>query len=146
MNSELVYIIAEAGVNHNGSMDLARQLINYAAEAGADAVKFQSFKAENLVSCFAPKADYQNRNTSSRSTQLEMIKPLELSEENCQSLFGYCAEKHTQFLSTPFDGESMDFLVGVLNVPVLKISSGEITNAPFLLCRGRDLLFDYFFQ
>lgn len=128
-----IYIIAEAGVNHNGSVDLARQLIEAAAEAGADAVKFQTFVAEELVSAGAPKADYQLRTTGGGDSQLEMIKKLELDREVHLLLVEYCKQNKIQFLSTPFDYPSLHLLVNVLNLGLIKIPSGEITNAPFLL-------------
>lgn len=125
------FIIAEAGVNHNGSLDLAKDLIDVAVEAGADAVKFQTFKAEQLVSVHAPKADYQLSTTNQVESQLEMLKKLELSMEDFHSLANYCIQKKIQFLSTPFDIESVDALKDLM--PVIKIPSGEITNAPLLL-------------
>jgi len=127
------YIIAEAGVNHNGSLDLARQLIDIAAEAGADAVKFQTFKAQSLVSRSAPKAEYQVRTTAQTETQFEMISKLELDAEAHRQLIDYCQNKQIQFLSTPFDFESVDLLVRTFDLPCLKIPSGEITNGPLLL-------------
>lgn len=128
-----VYIIAEAGVNHNGSMSLARQLVDVAVIAGADAVKFQTFKTEEVVTRKAPKACYQNKTTDSSETQFEMIKKLELSQKEYIELFHYCKKRKIQFLSSPFDLKSMNFLVNDLEVPCLKIASGEITNAPLLM-------------
>lgn len=125
------FIIAEAGVNHNGDMVLARRLVDAAAEAGADAVKFQTFRAERLVSPSAPKAAYQLRTTDRRESQFEMIRRLELSEQNHVELLGYCAERGIVFLSSPFDELSSDYLES-LDVPAFKIPSGEITNHPFL--------------
>jgi len=127
------YIIAEAGVNHNGSVDLAKQLIDVAAAAGADAVKFQTFKAEKVVSVNAAKAEYQQQTTGVGESQLEMIKKLELSEEAHKQLMQYCNNKGIDFLSTPFDIDSLHFLVDKMNLARIKIPSGEITNAPFLL-------------
>lgn len=124
-------IIAEAGVNHNGSLELARKLIDVAAEAGVDYVKFQTFKAEKLVSKSAPKAAYQVENTGKDDSQFEMIKQLELDEEKHKVLFGYCEEKGIGFLSTAFDHESIDLLEN-LGIDLYKIPSGEITNKPFL--------------
>jgi len=125
-------IIAEAGVNHNGSMDTAKQLIDVAAEAGADYVKFQTFKAEKLVSKSAEKAEYQKINIGDGdNTQFGMLKKLELSEANHHELIDYCRKKNIQFLSTPFDEESADFLYS-LETPLYKIPSGEITNKPFI--------------
>ena len=119
--SKPIEIIAEAGVNHNGSLDLARELVDVAVEVGADYVKFQTFKGEKLAGCFAAKAEYQKLHTSAATTQLEMIKKLELSEDNHLMLARYCAERNIRFLSTPFDIESMHFLVSTLNVDKLKI-------------------------
>lgn len=133
MERQRTFIIAEAGVNHNGSVDMAKQLILTAAKAGADAVKFQTFKSEKVISKFAEKADYQKQTTQSNESQLEMVKKLELNEEEHQELKKYCEECNIQFLSTPFDLESVDLLVDKMNVPLLKIPSGEITNAPLLL-------------
>jgi N-acetylneuraminate synthase len=131
------YIIAEAGVNHNGSLDLARQLIDAAARAGADAVKFQTFQAENLVTRSAPKAAYQTRRTDGTETQLEMILKLELDLEAHRTLIEYCATRGIAFLSSPFDLPSIDLLAITFNLPRLKLPSGEITNAPFLLKAAR---------
>lgn len=131
------YIIAEAGVNHNGSLDLAKQLIDAAVEAGADAVKFQTFKAEKLVGRNAPKAEYQTKTTDGAESQFAMIKKLELDEEAHFVLINYCREKGIQFLSTPFDLESVDLLASRFDLPRLKISSGELTNAPLLLKAAR---------
>ncbi|HET7657258.1 MAG TPA: N-acetylneuraminate synthase [Bacillales bacterium] len=127
-----VYIIAEAGVNHNGSMKLAKQLIDIAAEAGADAVKFQTFKADELVSQTAPKAEYQKNTTEEKESQYEMLKKLELTEEDHSELIHYCLDKRIQFLSTPFDLDSVDLLVS-FSLPFIKVSSGDLTNAPLLL-------------
>ncbi|MFC4768240.1 N-acetylneuraminate synthase [Effusibacillus consociatus] len=135
--SQNVYIIAEAGVNHNGSLDLAKKLIDVAAEAGADAVKFQTFKADNLVRKNASKAEYQTRTTDASESQYAMIKKLELDEEDHQILIQHCDHRGIQFLSTPFDFDSVDLLVHKFNVKQLKISSGEITNAPLLLKAAR---------
>lgn len=128
-----VLIIAEAGVNHNGSIDLAKQLVEVAAQAGADIVKFQTFKSEKLVSKSAAQADYQkhNLNSASDAKQLEMLKKLELSEEDHHILIEHCKDNKIQFLSTPFDLESIDFLDG-LGIEIFKIPSGEITNLPYL--------------
>ncbi|UED75575.1 N-acetylneuraminate synthase [Brevibacillus sp. DP1.3A] len=127
------YIIAEAGVNHNGSLELAVELVNVASAAGADAVKFQTFRAENLVSKSARKADYQRINTGNSESQFEMLKKLELSHQEHQVLVQHCLAKKIQFLSTPFDHVSSEFLIKELDVPVIKISSGDLTNAPLLL-------------
>ncbi|MBT6053543.1 MAG: N-acetylneuraminate synthase [Candidatus Scalindua sp.] len=127
------YIIAEAGVNHNGSLEMARKLIDVAVEAGADAVKFQTFRAENLVSRIAPKAEYQMKTTNCTESQFEMIKKLQLGFDDYSSLIQCCQKKGIQFLATPFDLESVDLLSDTLDVPVIKLSSGDITNAPLLL-------------
>jgi len=131
--STKIFIIAEAGVNHNGSLKLARQLIDVAAEAGADAVKFQTFKPEKVISSHAPKAEYQLETTGALDSQLEMVKKLELDEAAHEHLITYCRKKGIQFLSTPFDMDSVDLLAGRFNLCRLKISSGEITNGPLLL-------------
>ena len=133
MNPGRVYIIAEAGVNHNGSLELAKQLIDAAAVAGADAVKFQTFKSDRIVSRVAPKAEYQAQATDRLESQLEMLQKLELSLCDHHVLIDYCQQKGIQFLSTPFDLDSVDFLARELNLPRLKISSGDLTNFPLLL-------------
>lgn len=125
------FIIAEAGVNHNGSLDLAKKLIDVAAEAGADAVKFQTFKAEKLVSKKAQKAEYQKQTTDAAESQYDMIKKLELDEPAHRELIRYCGEKKIRFLSTPFDHESIE-LLNTLGMEIFKIPSGEITNLPYL--------------
>lgn len=127
------YIIAEAGVNHNGSIEMAKKLIDVAAEAGADAVKFQTFKAEKVISKFAPKADYQQKTTAKNESQLEMVKKLELDETAHKKLIKHCKLRGIEFLSTPFDFESIDLLAHKLKLPRLKIPSGELTNGPYLL-------------
>lgn len=125
-------IIAEAGVNHNGSIDLAKQLIDVAKEAGADYVKFQTFKAENLVTKTSKQAEYQKRNAGQTDDhQLTMLKKLELSDEAHHELIAYSKLKGIRFLSTPFDIESIDF-VHKLGIDIFKVASGEITNLPFL--------------
>ncbi len=125
-------IIAEAGVNHNGSIDLAKQLIDVAAKAGVDYVKFQTFKAEKLVAKQAKKADYQIVNTNDgQESQLEMLKKLELSEEDHNLLIDYCAEKDISFFSTAFDLDSLQYLADI-GLTLVKIPSGEITNLPYL--------------
>ncbi|HEY9261478.1 N-acetylneuraminate synthase [Chitinophaga sp.] len=126
-----VIIIAEAGVNHNGSIQLAKQLIDKAAEAGVDYVKFQTFVAEKNISRFAPKAEYQVENTKSAESQLEMVKKLELSEAEHWELLEYCNQKGIAFLSTPFDFSSID-LIKRMGVTIGKIPSGEIVNLPYL--------------
>lgn len=129
-------IIAEAGVNHNGDIDLAKKLIDVAADAGVDYVKFQTFKSDRLVSKKAKKASYQKENTNDASeSQLEMLKKLELSEEDHHSLVNYCRLKDIKFLSTGFDLESIMFLSN-LGIDLFKIPSGEITNLPYLRLIG----------
>src|SRR3989344_7498996 len=125
------FIIAEAGVNHNGSVKLAKELVDIAVEAGADAVKFQLFKAENLVSPQAKLCDYQSQNDSSVS-QWELLKKLELSFNEHQSLYEYCQQQKIQYLCTPFDRECADFLINSLRLSLIKIASGEISNALLL--------------
>ena len=125
------FIIAEAGVNHNGDLSLARQLVDLAAQSGADAVKFQTFKADKVIAAHAPKAHYQLQTTGADESQLEMVRKLELSFEAFRELYAYCQTKKILFLSTPFDDESTDFL-DELGVTAFKVSSGEITNLPFL--------------
>ena len=126
------FIIAEAGVNHDGSLDRARRLVDKAARAGADAVKFQTFQADRIASPAAPKADYQLRHTDASESQLEMLRRLELSSEDHVALFSLCQRSGIQFLSTPFDEGSADFL-DELGVAAFKIGSGEITNTPLLM-------------
>jgi N-acetylneuraminate synthase len=128
-----VFIIAEAGVNHNGSLKMAMELIDVAAEAGADAVKFQTFKTENVISRKTPKAEYQKRTTNENESQFEMVKKLELDEEAHFVLIDHCKRRGIQFLSTPFDLESAEFLIQSCQLSIMKIASGEITNAPLLL-------------
>lgn len=126
-------IIAEAGVNHNGSIDIAKQLVDKAVEAGVDIIKFQTFKAEKLVSKSAKQAEYQKKNIGSTSddSQYNMLKKLELSEQDHQELMTYCKERGIQFFSTAFDLESIDYLHS-LNLGLWKIPSGEITNYPYI--------------
>lgn len=126
-----VFIIAEAGVNHNGSMELAKKLIDVAVEAGVDAVKFQTFKTENLVSKNAQKADYQKETTNSEESQFDMIKKLELDVDTHKELIEYCDLKNIMFLSTPFDNDSIN-LLDSLGLEIFKIPSGELTNLPYL--------------
>lgn len=131
-----VLIIAEAGVNHNGSLELAKQLVDIAVDAGADIVKFQTFKAENLVTKKAKMAAYQVENTNKKESQYAMLKRLELSENDFKLLCGYCQEKKIRFFSTAFDIESLEFLK-TFNMGLWKIPSGEITNLPYLEFIGR---------
>ncbi|OGW48737.1 MAG: N-acetylneuraminate synthase [Nitrospirae bacterium RBG_19FT_COMBO_42_15] len=125
------FIIAEAGVNHNGNMDTAIKLIDMAKKAGADAIKFQTFKSERLVTRSTPKAKYQKANTGSGESQLEMLKRLELTSDNFKRLFSYCRKKNIIFMSTPFDEKSADML-DRLGMGIFKIPSGEITNKPLI--------------
>jgi N,N'-diacetyllegionaminate synthase len=129
------FIIAEAGVNHNGSLEMTRLMVDAAVAAGVDAVKFQTFKAERVIAVNAPKAAYQKESTGSNESQLEMIKKLELDEKAHIMLSQYCHEKSIQFLSTPFDLESID-LLSRLGLEIFKIPSGEITNLPYLKKMG----------
>ena len=129
--SQPCFVIAEAGVNHNGSLDVARQLIDAACDAGADAVKFQSFRAEGVASKSAPKARYQRVATNTEQSQLQMLQRLQLDEPTHRELMKRCKEKGILFLSTPFDIESLALLVR-LGVPAIKLSSGEVTNWPLL--------------
>lgn len=127
-----VFIIAEAGVNHNGNLENAKRLVDAAVEAGADAIKFQTFNADKLVSQYSAKAEYQLINTDKEETQYEMLKKLELNLVAHKELSLYCKNKAILFLSTPFDLDSIDLLVNKLNISLLKIPSGEITNYPYL--------------
>lgn len=126
-----VFIIAEAGVNHNGDINLAKKLIDAAAAAGADAVKFQTFNTDNEVSKFAPKAEYQLETTDEDESQYEMIKKLELSREDHLVLMDYCKASSIKFLSSPFENDAID-LLAELGLDIMKIPSGEITNFPFM--------------
>ena len=130
------YIIAEAGVNHNGSYELACRLVDAAKAAGADCVKFQTFRAEELTSVHAEKAAYQKVNMGGDSTQIEMLRKLELTKSEFENLKAYCVKTDIDFLSTPFDLESIVFLDG-LGVPFWKIPSGEVTNLPYLLALAK---------
>jgi len=130
-------IIAEAGVNHNGSVETALRLVDTAAAAGADIVKFQTFNADRLVTADAPKADYQQRTTAPAESQIAMLRRLELDLGAHRALREHCRERGIEFLSTPFDVESLDWLVGEIGVRRIKVPSGEITNGPFLLAAAR---------
>lgn len=130
-------IIAEAGVNHNGDLDTAIHLIDAAAEAGADMVKFQTFNAAKLAAASAIKADYQKRTTDGAETQLAMLTRLQLSEDAHHTLIARCAEKGISFLSTAGEVDSLRFLADDLKLPVIKLGSGEVTNAPLLLAAAR---------
>lgn len=125
------FIIAEAGVNHNGDINIAKKMIDLAADAGADAVKFQTFKAENIVSISAPKAKYQERTSSSSESHLEMLKRLELTSDIHEELIEFCKKRKILFMSSPFDLESID-LLNNFGLDIFKIPSGEITNLPYL--------------
>lgn len=125
------YVIAEVGVNHNGDLDIARRLIDAAAAAGADAVKFQTFRAEDLVTPYAVKAAYQSRNTGTEGSQFEMLRALEFDETQFADLAGYCGETGIEFLSTPFSEAAAD-LLGRIGVSAYKISSGDLTHLPLL--------------
>ena len=127
------FIIAEAGVNHNGSGELARELVQAAAEAGADAVKFQTFKADKLTLKSAAKAAYQQRNTGSDSGQYEMLQALELSADRHVELRELCGRHGVEFMSSPFDPDSVDFLARQIGVKRIKVPSGEIVNGPLLV-------------
>ncbi len=136
------FIIAEAGVNHNGDIKIAKNLIDVAVEARADAIKFQTFKAENVVTSSTPKAKYQIKNMGADESQFEMLKKLELPASAYKELFAYCKEKNILFMSTPFDEESADFLDG-MGMDIFKIPSGEITNKPLLqhiAAKGKPIL------
>lgn len=128
-----VFVIAEIGVNHNGCIEMAKRLIDGCAKAGADAVKFQTFAAKQLITPNASKAEYQIKNTEKNESQYEMVKKLELKPEMHFILKEYAEQKQLQFISTPFDLGSLKFLVDTLQLPIVKIASGEITNAPLLL-------------
>lgn len=133
---ERIQIIAEAGVNHNGSLEAALELIDAAADAAADVVKFQSFKSENVISVHAPKAEYQMRTTGTAESQLDMVRKLEFDRSAHEQLMRHCRKRGIAFLSTPFDEDSLEMLLD-LGVDRLKIPSGEITNGPLLLKAGR---------
>jgi len=135
-HQQSVYVIAEAGVNHNGQRDLAMQLIDAAASTGADAVKFQTFQADRLASATAPKASYQTQTTSANESQLAMLKKLELPFEWHAPLQQHAKKQGITFISTPFDMSSLAFLQ-TLELPMLKISSGDLSNAPFLWACAR---------
>ena len=130
------FVIAEAGVNHNGDLSRALELIDAAAEAGATAVKFQTFRAKQLVTLHAPKAEYQARNEQVDESQLEMLQRLELSPADHRALIAHSRDRGILFMSTPFEEQSAGFLQQ-LGVAVFKVPSGEITNLPFLECLAR---------
>ncbi len=130
-----IYIIAEAGVNHNGSFDLACKMVDAAKAAGVDCIKFQTFKSQNLVSHHAQKADYQKESTGD-GTQVDMLKKLELSYDEFVAIKEYCDKVGIAFLSTPFDFDSIRFL-DLIDMPFWKIPSGEVTNLPYLLALAK---------
>ena len=131
-----VFIIAEAGVNHNGSIDLAKKLIDVASGSGADAIKFQTFRAKNLVTKNSEKANYQKIATDRRESQFDMVKKFELNKNAHLELIKYCKIKNIKFLSSPFDNESID-LLNDIGIEIFKIPSGEITNLPYLKHIGK---------
>ena len=137
VDQDHVIVIAEAGVNHNGSLELALRLVDEAAATGADFVKFQTFRAEALVTASAPKADYQNRNAPESTSQLEMLRALELDRAAHLALMARCSTCGIGFLSTPFDPESARLLTDDLKLKLVKVSSGDLTNAPLLLQLAR---------
>ena len=136
LSSNKVFIIAEAGVNHNGSIDLAKKLIDVASDSGADAVKFQTFKAENLATKNAKKANYQMETTNIKESQFDMLKKFELDVETHKQLISYCNKKSIMFLSSPFDQDSIN-LLNNLGLETFKIPSGEIINLPYLRHIGK---------
>jgi N-acetylneuraminate synthase len=131
--TEPTFVIAEAGVNHNGDLELALALVDAAATAGADAVKFQTFRAGALVTADAQKAAYQKRSAANNEGQYEMLQRLELSPAMHEEIAKHCALRGIRFLSTPFDRDSLDFLVDSMHLRTIKLSSGEVTNGPLLL-------------
>jgi N-acetylneuraminate synthase len=138
-----VYIIAEAGVNHNGSIERAHELVDVAANAGANAVKFQTFKASDMVVEDAPKANYQMSNNSSTETQHDMLLRLELAHESHSELRDHAESRNMEFLSSAFDYASLEFLTDTLGLKTMKVSSGELTNQPFLYahaCKGLNMI------
>ena len=139
----MTFVIAEIGVNHNGSEHLARQLVDRAAQASVDAIKFQTFVAENLVSKTTEMAEYQKSNVGNKQSQFDLLKKLELSHEMHFALKERCESYNCEFMSTAFDFDSLSFLVNELKIGRLKISSGDMTNAPFLLAHattGKDII------
>lgn len=137
MKGTRTFIIAEAGVNHNGSLDRAKQLVDVAVTAGADAVKFQTFTAKNLVRLDSPIAEYQKKANPSSTSQYELLKDLELDEVSHSVLVNYCRRRGIKFLSTAFDMESLHMLTERFKLPRIKVPSGEITNGPLLLQAAR---------
>ena len=139
MNKDRVYIIAEAGVNHNGNIQIAKKMVDIAVSCGVNAIKFQTFNPEKLVCRNAQKAEYQIQNTGDGGNQFNMLKSLQLSQENFIELKKYCDKKDIDFISTPFDIESLMFLYQI-GVKTIKIPSGEITNYPLLVTAGKTML------
>jgi N-acetylneuraminate synthase len=137
MTEAHVTVIAEAGVNHNGALERALKLVDAAAEAGADMVKFQTFRADKLASQRAPKAAYQLRNTGTSTSQVDMLRELELSEADHEALIARCEVRGIRFLSTPFEPDSLALLSDRFRLPVVKLGSGELTNSPLLLQAAR---------
>lgn len=137
MTSSRIRVIAEAGVNHNGRLDLALKLVDAAVNAGADVVKFQTFKADQLATENAAKASYQVRQTGESASQLEMLKGLELGYDDFGTIAAACRDRGIAFLSTPFDRDSLNFLAGDLGLREVKLGSGEVTNAPMLVEAAR---------
>ncbi|MCH6231366.1 N-acetylneuraminate synthase family protein [Microbacterium sp. CFH 31415] len=135
--TEPVFVIAEAGVNHNGSLDTAKELVDLAASAGADAVKFQTFSADNLALESAAMADYQRRSDDDVRSQHDLLRQLELSHDEFRALRDHCDMRGIRFLSTAFDLDGLDFLVDDLGIPLVKIASGDLTFAPLLVAAGR---------
>lgn len=133
MERNQVFVIAEAGVNHNGSLNLAHRLIDVASDSGADAVKFQTYQAERVISRNAPKAEYQTRTTGNSESQLDMVRNLQLGEKDHRELIAHCAQIGIRFLSSPFDLHSVDLLTQTFGLKTIKIPSGEITNDPLVL-------------
>ena len=133
MKIKSIYIIAEAGVNHNGSKKLAMEMVDHAVNAKANAIKFQTFKTDLIVTSYAKRAEYQKNNTKKNNTQHEMLKNLELSQKDFEEIYNYCVLRKIDFLSTAFDIESLLFLTKKLKLNKLKIPSGDLTNAPLLL-------------
>lgn len=131
-----VFIIAEVGVNHNGSLEIAKELVDIAVDCGVDAVKFQTFKTSALVTRQAQQAEYQTHNTGKQESQFDMLQRLELSEADHYELLAYCQQRQIEFMSTPFDLQSVQFLNG-LGIQRFKIPSGEITNYPYLKMIGK---------
>jgi len=136
LNNKII-VIAEAGVNHNGNVDLAMQLVDAAVKSGADIVKFQTFKAKNIVTKSVSKADYQKNTTNKEESQYDMLKALELTYGDTVKIMKHCEQNKIKFLSSAFDHDSLDFLTNKLNLKTLKIASGEITNGPLLLSHAQ---------